>query len=453
MTSNLLRAQERPNLVFLLSDDQRWDALGAMGHPILRTPHLDRLASRGVLFRNHFVTTSICAVSRASIFSGQWAGTHGIRDFATGFTDDAWGRTYPALLRHAGYFTGFIGKWGVGRDLPESRFDFWRGFGGQGHYYQKRPNGQFVHLTELMGDQSIEFLDAAPRGRPFCLSVSFKAPHVQDQDPRQFLYDPANAALYQDVRIPVPETAEPRYINALPVEVQRSEGRRRWAVRFGTPELYEESVRSYYRLITEMDTAIGRLTAELARRGLADNTVIVFTSDNGFYLGEHGLAGKWLMHEESIRVPLLIFDPRLPAARRGSTVDEMTLNVDLAPTLLAAASLPPVSGMQGRPLLPLVRGERPRWRREWFYEHHFSHDGWIPQTEGIRTNRWKYTRYLDTQPLFEALFDLAADPREARNLAREEQGQPSLLELRERWRVWRKALAAVRPGSRWEDPN
>jgi arylsulfatase A-like enzyme len=446
----LLRAQsDRPNLIFLLTDDQRWDTLGTMGNRLIKTPHLDRMAEKGVTFEKCFVTTSICMSSRASIFTGLYARAHGINDFAKPFSDQQFSQTYPGLMRTHGYHTGFIGKYGVGNKMHSSSFDYWRGFPGQGRYFPE-PGGK--HLTEIMGDQSLEFLEKSPKGKPFCLSVSFKAPHVQDDDPRQFLPDPATANLYKGVTIPAPKTGEPRYISMLPVEVHRSENRRRWAVRFATPELYQESVKNYYRLISEVDTVVGRIRGQLQRIGADSNTVIVFTGDNGFYLGEHGLAGKWLMHEESIRVPLLVYDPRLGPRSQGLRRREMALNIDMAPTLLEAAGIKPHASMQGRSLAPLLNGENPAWRKEWFYEHTFT-NGWIPSTEGVRTENRKYTRYISTEPLFEELFDLDKDPREERNLAGEPAHRTQLDALRARWKTWRENLEGWRPEGTWKEPT
>ena len=226
----------------------------------------------------------------------------------------------------------------------------------------------------------------------------------------------------------------------LPVEVQRSEGRRRWAVRFATPELYQASVANYYRLITEVDMTVGRLRKALERMGAGQNTVIVYSSDNGFYLGEHGLAGKWLMHEESIRTPLIVHDPRRPAGERGLRREEMTLNIDIAPTLLDAAGVDAPPQMQGRSLYRLLEGKSAGWRQEFFYEHNFNH-AWIPQTEGVRTERWKYTRYITVRPEFEELFDLERDPMEERNLAREPSHRAKVEEMRSKYRAWREKLA------------
>ncbi|MCC6857327.1 MAG: sulfatase [Bryobacterales bacterium] len=447
-----VRAARPPNIVFLLTDDQRWDSLGCMGNPVVRTPNIDRLAARGVRFENHFVTTAICVSSRASIFTGLYSRCHRIWNFGDSFPPDVFARSYPALLRRAGYRTGFIGKWGIdGGAMPSAAFDYFRGFQGQGRYFPDKSDPR-RHLTAVMGDQAAEFLAGCTGDRPFCLSVSFKAPHVQDEHPDQFLYDPADEDLYRDVTIPVPETADPRFIAALPVSIQRSEGRRRWGVRFSTPALYQRSVKGYYRLISGVDRVVGRLMDLLARAGFDQNTVVIYSSDNGFYLSEHGLAGKWFMHEESIRTPLLIADPRLPPAGRGRRVRQMTLNIDIAPTLLALAGVEAERSMQGRNLRPLLQGEVRDWRREWFYEHHFRSNGWIPASEGIRTERWKYIAHIDEQPLFEELYDLAADPRERDNLARTPASSARMEALRARRQAWIRNLEAWRPGAPWHEP-
>jgi arylsulfatase A-like enzyme len=439
---------ERPNIVFLLGDDHRWDALGCMGNRIIQTPHLDGLAAQGSRFNNMFVTTAICVISRASMFTGLYARSHGILRFQDSFADELFSRSYPALLKQAGYRSGFVGKWGIdGGKMPTQAFDYFRGFQGQGQYFPQ-PGRKGKHLTEQMGDQMMEFIDGCAPGQPFHLSVSFKAPHVQDQDPLQFLADPRHAHLYADAEIPMPETAAPRYISQLPPSVQGSEARRRWAVRFSTPELYQRSVKNYYRLITGIDDQVGRLREALARRGLAENTVIVYAGDNGFYLAEHGLAGKWFMHEESIRVPLLVYDPRAPQRQRGLALEPMALNIDIAPTLLEFAGVKPPHSMQGRALQPMLRGMRIAWRTDFLYEHRFEHE-WIPQTEGVRTSEWKYTEYLGESPAFEELFDLRNDRDETRNLARDAAHAARLQALRKRRQDWLAALAKWSPDADW----
>lgn len=447
-TTAFAQTSRPPNIVFLLTDDQRHDALGCAGNPIVRTPNIDALAARGVRFQNAFVTTAICVTSRASIFSGLYARSHGIEQFSQQFTPAQLAATYPAILRRAGYQTAFIGKYGLdGTPLPEKSFDFWRGFPGQGKSFPQGEPGP--HMTAIMTGQAREFLTQTKAGQPFCLSVSYKHPHAEDADPRQFLYDPRDRDLYKDVQIPVPRTAAPEYVRKLPVSVQRSEGRRRWAVRFSTPELYQESVRAYYRLCTAVDRSVGEILDTLRTRGLDNNTIVVYTSDNGFYLAEHGLADKWFMHEESIRIPLIVYDPR-PNARHSAVETRFALNIDLAPTLLDYAGQR--APMHGRSLRPLIEGQSPAWRSEFFYEHRFRYNGWIPATEGIRDTRWKYTRYIDEKPVEEDLFDLDADKLEERNLAAVNAHATTIQRLRARHQTWSKALEAWKPGADWRDP-
>ncbi len=425
-----------PNIVFLLADDLRWNSLGCMGDPVVRTPNIDALAARGTLFPNHFVTTSICCVSRASIFSGQYARRHHINDFETPFTPAAFARTYPALLRAAGYRTGFIGKFGVGNVLPVKEFDTWHGFPGQGRYFEP---GDTEHLTARMGDQALEFLRRGDGDRPFCLSVSFKAPHCQDGARREFPPDPRDENLYADATVPAPRSATEEPFRKLPDFVQHSEGRVRWRHRFATAELFQQTVRDYFRLVTGMDREVGRIVEALRQAKLADHTLIVFTSDNGFFFGEHGMAGKWLMYEESIRVPLIIVDPRAPNEARGRKVEAMTLNIDLAPTLLDYAGVAAPAAMQGRSLRRLVRGETPGWRTDWFYEHH-TLPRILPPSEGVRTERWVYLRWTGVEPAVEELYDLRADPLEERNLAADAGRRETLDRLRARWAELRKEL-------------
>jgi arylsulfatase A-like enzyme len=426
---------KRPNIVFLLTDDQRWDTLGCMGNRIVQTPNIDRLASQGVVFDHCFVTTAICMTSRASIFTGQYAARHGICDFQTSLTAAQLAETYPAQLKKAGYHIGFIGKWGVGTP-PRDLFDYDKGFPGQGKYFQKI-GGKTVHLNELMGDQATEFLGQTPKDQPFCLSVSFKAPHVQDNDPRQFLYEPRLESLYQGATIPAAPLSDPAFFDALPEFYRTSENRVRWQLRFATPEMYQRSVKAYYRLISGVDDVVGRIVQKLRETGAADNTIIIYIGDNGFYLGERGLAGKWFAHEVSIRVPLVVYDPRLASEQRGKHCDATVLNIDMAPTMLAMAGLDAPAAMQGKSLMPLVHGEKPEWRTEFFYEHLFRHPK-IPRSEGVRDERYKYIRYLDINPPCEELYDLKADPEEAHNLAGCTVHAASLQRMRQKWEQWRE---------------
>jgi len=428
----------KPNLIFLLADDLRLDALGCYGNTLVQTPHLDRLAAQGVRFTNHFVTTSICNVSRASLLCGQYARRHGITDFATPFSAAQWRDTYPAILQEAGWRTGFIGKFGVGSNMAvqamSNRFDYWRGLPDQAGLFFDPKDPTRTHKTARFGTQALEFLEGCEPGRPFCLSVSFNAPHARDRQPREFAPDPRDEALYANATVPRPPKSSPEWFEKLPPFVQESEGHRRWTWRFTNDLAFQRTAKDYYRLVTGIDREVGRLLETLEQRGLATNTILVFTSDNGFFLGERGLADKWFMYEESIRVPLIVFDPRSPSAVRGRTVDAMTLNIDIAPTLLdlAGERVPP--RMQGRSLVPLLQGRVPRnGRTEFFYEHHTRKDI-IPPSEGVRTERWKYIRWVESTPVVEELYDLAADPGEERNLAEFPEHAKTLAGLRERWR-------------------
>lgn len=441
-----------PNIVVIVTDDQRWDMLGAGGNPIIQTPHMDRLAREGTLFENHFVTTSLCAPSRTSIFTGLYASCHGTHGFDTAMSDELHQRSYPVRLGAAGYRTGFVGKYGVGRTLPKERFDYFEGFSGQGQYVHE-VGGETRHLTRMIGDQALEFLRSGDGTRPFCLSVSFKAPHVQDRVPPFFINDPAYDSLYEDVAIPPFRKIDPRFYEALPQFLQDGyEGRIRQQRRFPTPAAWQAAMKRYYRLITGVDAQIGRILDWLEESGLDDRTVILFTSDNGFFLGERGWAGKYFIHEESIRAPLIVRDPRIPQ-RQGRRIRKMTLNVDIAPTVLELAGLEIDPSTNGRSLVPLLDGASPAWRTDWFYEFLWQRDSIpIPRTEGVRTERWKYNVYLDGQPGYEELYDLRADPEEETNLAGSRDHRNQLEALRERRLAWKRSLANWRPDRPWRDP-
>ena len=440
-----------PNVLFLLTDDQRWDMLSATGARVLQTPNIDALAGRGVLFRNHFVTTAICAVSRASFFTGLYARCHGIHDFRGAFTPEQHAYSYPGRLREAGYQTGFIGKYGVGGQDgaadAASRFDFFAGWPGQGQYYVE---GR-AHMTEHLANQAVEFLDQTTPDKPWNLSISFKAPHVQDGVPPYFLNDPKYDDLYADAEIPPFPHMDGAYYDSLPEALRESENRRRWEQRFPDPDAWAESVRKYYRLIHGVDVQVGRLMGELERRGMLDNTVVVFAGDNGFYLGERGFAGKWYMHEESIRTPLIIADPRRPSAH-GTARDEMALNIDVSPTILSLAGLEIPASMNGRDLNPLVGGETPEWRTEWFYEHLFEHPA-IPKSEGVRTTDWKYFQFPGLEPVWEEMYHLAEDPGEDVNLVGDPDHVSELEAMRGKREAWVANLEAWRMDQPWFEPE
>lgn len=412
------RSDERPNVVVIVTDDQRDDQLGCAGHEFLQTPALDALAERSVRFSNAFVTTAICAASRASILTGAWEGTHGYT-FGTpplraALTDRAW----PQLLRDAGYRTGFVGKWGV-RTQPGVAKKMWGSFQPmRAPYLKKQPDGSARHLTEMAAERAVGFLrEAAADDAPFCLMLCFNAPHAEDPNELQYIPPPGLADLYADVVVPPPPLASPEFFASLPGFQQESMNRKRWYWRFDTEAKYQRMVKNYWAMITGIDQAVARVVAALDELGKTDDTVLVFTSDNGYFLGERGFAGKWTIHEPSIRVPLLVCDPRLDESRRGMVVDQVALNVDLAPTILDLVGLGGGEDYQGASLVPLLEGEfLAEWRQDFFYEHRFDNRE-IAKSEGVRGRRWVYSRYYERQPVYEELYDLAADPLQQHNLA------------------------------------
>ncbi|MDX2269912.1 MAG: sulfatase [Bryobacter sp.] len=434
----------RPNILFLFTDDQRYDLMSCAGHPILRTPNIDRIASQGTRFENNFCSTAICCTSRATVLTGLHEKSHRISDFKTPLSPALEALSYPVLLRQAGYRTGFVGKYGVGGDeAPQHLFDKTYG----------PPGVEAPGQSRKFGQHAIDFLDTAKAGESFYLSLHFRAPHARDPDPQQYLYDPEEAELFRGQTMPISEKAKDRrYFERLPASVKESESYVRWKKRFTNPEHYQESVRSYFRLIAGVDAVVGQVLAKLEAKGLASNTVVVFSSDNGYFLAERGLADKWYAYEESIRTPLLIADGRVPASLRGQRRTEMTLNLDLSPTFLSVAGVTVPAAVQGRNLLPLVRGEKPAWRREWFYSHLFP--GFppkvtIPKSEGLRTERWKYIRWIEEKPAREEVYDLRQDPGELKEV----DSARVRTQLAKRWQVWREALEAWTPATRWQDPK
>lgn len=433
-------ADSRPNIIFLLTDDHRWNSLGVMGNPLIKTPHLDHIATKGILFKNAYVTTSICCVSRASLLSGQYMSRHKIEDFNTSFTPEAFQNTYPMLLKSAGYQTGFIGKYGVGvpKEQPAKAFDFWAGSDKpQPDYEMKGDQGRFIHHTDKVNNDIQAFLAKVPSDAPFCLSVSFKAPHIQDGDPRQFIVQERYKTMYAQDSIPEPEKANPTYWQSFPdfFRTDQNIARERWYLQFDGNRMYQESVRQYYRLISGVDEVVGNMMKTLQDKGLADNTVIVFMGDNGYYLGEYGLSGKWFGHEESIRVPLIIYDPR-NAKLQKKVNTQFALNIDIAPTIVALAGVKIPEQMQGVNLLEMVAGKNKRLNREeFFYEHTFLGTPRLPKVEGVVRKDFKYMNYLEHG--YEEFYDLKKDPDEKHNIAREAAYQAALTQMRQKYQEWK----------------
>jgi arylsulfatase A-like enzyme len=457
----------RPNIVMIFTDDQRHDAVGYAGNATVHTPNLDRLARRGVVFRNCFVNTSICAVSRANLISGQYPGRHGIDDFHKVFSAAQLRQTVPARLQRAGYQTAFIGKWGIG-DSPEKThcgaalFDYWAGQPMQTCFFHeadcryvnfdgfKRPLDDLcdcpadargkagyrnrigkanlqspMHVDSEVAPLHVErFLEGRDAGRPFCLMLFFKSPHGPFTD-----WDPAVAHMTDGKVMPVSPAATVANADREPDIVKRSLGRPSGMRYLRNPKALDRHMRDYYRLIASMDMGVGRVVKSLKGHGLADNTVILFTSDNGHFKGEHGLAGKWLMYEPSLRVPGFIHDPRKPG---GKASERMVITTDFSVTVLALAGIDIPADMTGRDLAALQADPAAPWREDFYYDHPYGHGGRIPRTVGVRGERYVYTRYIDPDPVFEQLFDLRVDPDQLHNLAGRPEHAEQLRHMRDR---------------------
>jgi len=426
-------SSSRPNIIFILTDDQRFDSLGYAGNDIIQTPEMDKLAHEGVYFRKALVTTPICSASRASIFSGRYERAHrytfGPEPLRPEFVEDS----YPNLLKKAGYYSGFIGKFGVGMPDPEAMFDEFEVLwvdddpDNPGFYHKdKKLDGKTVHLTRYAGEKALEFIESAPRDRPFALSLSFNAPHAHDDSDQQYFWQDEVGGLYEGMTMPGPALGDDEYFERLPEAVRNGFNRVRWAWRYDTPEKYQHSIKGYYRMLAGIDREIAKIRSKLAETGQDDNTVIIFMGDNGYFLGERQLAGKWLMYDRSIRVPLIIYDPRVGEHR---DIDDMALNIDVTATIVDLAGIDVPAGYHGKSLVPIVSGDTASLSRDAVLIEHLWEFKDIPPSEGVRTDDWKYLRYID-DPTIEELYSLSEDPQETNNLVVDPDHQETLAELR-----------------------
>lgn len=444
--SSAIVAAEPPNILFIFSDDHAQAAISAYGSKVNQTPHLDRLAKDGARFTNSFVTNSICTPSRATLLTGQFSHLNGVPVFNRfdGSRDHA-----AKQLQQAGYHTGMIGKWHLGSD--PTGFDRWIVLPGQGAYW----NPQFLvpgnrkltiegHCTEITTQLGIEFLETRPKDRPFFLMLHHKAPH------REWAPDLKNQALFADREIPEPETLWDDYATrpaALPENEQtvandltrrdlkleppeslQGQERNRWLGEKPTQvtvegkvlegkELgkwkYQRYMQDYLACVQGVDDSIGAMLDYLDQKDLAKNTIVIYTADNGWYLGEFGLYDKRFMYEPGLRTPLIA---RGPGIIPGSTPEAMVMNIDLAPTFLGLAGITPPVSMQGRSLVPVLHGKTPAdWRESVYYRYY--HDPGHHNTRahfGVRTGTHKLIHYWKKDAY--ELFDLAKDPLEQRNL-------------------------------------
>jgi arylsulfatase A-like enzyme len=414
---------DRPNILFIMTDDHAAHAIGAYGSRINRTPNLDRLARDGMRFTNCFAVNSICTPSRATILTGKHSHINGVPVFNR-FDGSQW--TFVKDLRAAGYHTGIVGKWHLFSD--PTGFDSWIILPGQGRYHdpvmidngkQKTLKG---YVTDVITDLSIEFLKNRPKDKPFLLLSHHKAPH------RPWEPDAKHAKMYEDVQIPAPETFDDDYQGRSPAaaeatmridrDLKRTDVKGDPPAGLEGPALkqwnYQRYIKDYLRCVASVDDNVGRLLDFLDQEGLAANTIVVYTSDQGFFLGDHNWFDKRFMYEESIRMPLLV---RWPGkAPPGSVQSAMILNLDFAPTLLEAAGLRSPPQVQGRSFLPILGGSvPPDWRTSFYYRYyHYPQDHRVQPHYGIRTTRHKLI-YFNKIDAWEC-YDLEKDPREMRNL-------------------------------------
>ena len=423
---------KRPNIIFILTDDQRADALGYAGNKIIQTPEMDRLAREGVYFKNAFVTSPISAASRASILTGLYERTHGYTFGQGSLKKQYMDISYPVILKKNGYYTGLFGKLGVDYKDAESLFDkadiYDRNekYKDRRGYFYKKIGNEIVHLTRFTSYEGQEFIRNAPKDKPFFLALCFSAPHAHDPAPEQYFWQDKSNTRYADITIPPPVMADDKYFNALPREVREGYNRTRWYWRFDTPEKYQHSMKGYYRMISEIDDEIGEIRKLLEEQGIADNTVIIFMSDNGYFTGERQLAGKWLMYDISLKVPLIIYDPRV---NKHQDVSDMVLNIDVPKTILDLAGVPAPEPYQGLSLVPYINQKKPEKVREAILFEHLWNLPQIPSSEGIRTEEWKYFRYRFINAP-EELYNLKNDPMEKINLAQDPEYKDVLDRLR-----------------------
>lgn len=430
-------AADRPNIVFFFADDQTTSTLGCYGNSVIQTPNIDRLAANGTRFENAFVSHSICWVSRTTILTGLTGRSYGTADNPEQTRPDAAATLYSDLLRAKGYRTGYFGKWHAKMPTgyrPQDHFDQFEAIG-RSPFYKRQKDGTLRHETELIVDRGIEFLKQQPKDQPFALNMWFNACHAEDGDRRpgigHFAWPRAVDGMYEDITIAPPRLDSPSIFENHPEFLKTTINRERYFWRWNTPEKYQTNIRAYYRMVSGIDGAIGRFQKALQEAGLADNTIIVYSADNGYHMGNRGLAGKWSHFEESLRVPLIIADPRVPEQQRGKVTDALALNLDLPSTFLDWAGADVPERYQGRSLQPIVSASTPAdWRTETFHEH-FAVRTRIPAFEGIRTTRYKYVRYFD-HGNYEFLHDLQNDPDELTNLALIPEHADTLQQLRDR---------------------
>ena len=504
-------AQERPNFVFVLTDDQSYGLMGCTGNQIVQTPNLDQLAKDGILFDNAHITSAICTPSRISILLSQFERKHGVNfNSGTSVSEDAWEQSYPMVMKKAGYYTGWVGKnhapvgkGGYESGLMEKSFDYW--YAGHGHlsFYPKDKhkifNDAIAHtqaevIKEGMDDfldpnerklkGAIRFLEDRPANQPFLLSINFNIPHSNGTASMKLKPedDEIYKSLYRDVAIPLP----PNYIAKkdiknpkLPTDLLKAENRQIGYDFVDSEEQVRERYIRQLQAMTGVDRLMGNLRKKLYDLDLADNTVIIFTSDHGLFMGEQGLGGKALCYEKTTHVPLIVMDPSLPKDKKGKRSDALAQSIDIAPTMLAKAGIAIPNSFQGKDLSPLINGDLKPVRDYIFTENLWSTTFGNPRCDAVQNQEWKYIRYYKNDnfpalkniaiakefgfnankllygvhdadiatyrslaegplsgepPVYEELYHLQTDPTELNNLINKEEYAAILKQLKAAWK-------------------
>jgi arylsulfatase A-like enzyme len=442
--------KRRPNIIFIMSDDHASHAMSCYGSKINKTPNLDRIANEGMRFTNSFCTNSICAPCRAVILTGKYSHLNGIIDNRKKF--DGSQQTFPKLLQKAGYKTAMIGKWHLKTD--PTGFDYWNVLPGQGAYYnpamkemgqRKKYTG---YTTDIITDHALKWLKSLKPGEPFCLMFHHKAPH------RNWQPGPKYLTMYDNVTIPEPDNLFDDYSNRGRAAKEQDmsiaktmtqndlkltsaprnltpEQKKLWEAAYGPKNevfkkanlqgkdlirwKYQRYIKDYLRCIASVDENVGRVLDYLDESSLAENTIVFYTSDQGFYLGDHGWFDKRFMYEESLRMPLLVQYPK--EIKPGSVNNDIVLNLDFAPTFLDFAGVPVPADMQGESLRRILQGKTPKnWRKSMYY-HYYEYPAVhsVKRHYGIRTKRYKLIHFYNDIDEWE-LYDLKKDPKEMKNV-------------------------------------
>jgi arylsulfatase A-like enzyme len=433
--------QKRPNIIFIITDDQQTGLLGIEGNSTVKTPNIDRIGKEGVIFKNAFVATPLCSPSRASFLTGQYAHKHKV------INNDKLGldvishtlMTWPRQLREAGYETAFVGKWHMG--LDDSRrpgYDRWFSFKGQGAFIDPVVNDEGTrrqttgYMTDIINEQAAAYVKQDHANKPFAMIVSHKAVHWP------ILPAKRHESLYPDYKFEAKPPSEDD-LKGKPLLTRQFDKKESYFLENILPEPAEPRrsrgndpstiVGDELRCLASVDEGVGHLFAALEKSGQLDNTIIIYTSDNGMLMGEHGKFNvkRWA-YDPVLRVPLLVRYPRLVSA--GSVREQMVLNIDVAPTLLQLADVEPIVPMHGQSFLPLLRNSNAPWRKAFLAEYFLEKVSPRERPwKAVRTERWKYIEYTE-EGIPAELYDLQNDPCEEHNLIAEPAAQPHLVILK-----------------------